>query len=63
LIILKNYSIKFFYNYKLNYNNILFFDYLINIYKFKNLYKISFTLNKVSKSLNSYLNIYNEIMI
>ena len=52
-------NLNFFYNYNLKYGNICFYDTLINIYKYKNLYKVSFILNKVSKSLNNYLNIFN----
>jgi len=47
----KYYFSLFFYNYKI-------FDYVINVYKFKNLYKTSFSLNKASIYLNTYLSTY-----
>lgn len=59
IIILKNSNIQFFYNYLLLYDNINFYDILVNIYHYKDLYKVSPILNKVTKSLNNYLNILN----
>lgn len=39
-------------------SNVYFFDYLINIYKTKNFYKNSGTLNKASTFFNSYIKTY-----
>jgi len=57
--IIKNFNIKIFYNYLLLFDNINLFDNLVNIYHYKDLYKISPLLNKVTKSLNNYLNTFN----
>lgn len=57
--ILKLNNIKNFYIYLIRFNNIYLFDILINIYRYKDLYKISPILNKVTKSFNTYLNILN----
>lgn len=63
LIYKKNLILNFL-NLDLTFNSQVFFfnhnvfDYLVNIYKFKGLYKNSVTLHKVSSYLNSYLNVF-----
>ena len=45
-------------NYYLKCENIQIFDNLVNIYKFKNIYRTSFILNKASNYINTYINTY-----
>ena len=59
LKVYKNFSINLYYDYVLILNNTIFFEVLVNIYKYKNLYQISVILNKVSKYFNSYLTSFN----
>lgn len=58
IIILNSISIGSNYYFSLFFDNYKIFDYLINVYKFKNLYKTSFSLNKASIYLNTYLSTY-----
>ena len=58
IIILNSVSIRSNYYFSLFFDNYKIFDYLINVYKFKNLYKTSFSLNKASIYLNTYLSTY-----
>jgi len=44
--------------YNMHFFNFRIFDNLVNVYKYKNLYRNSFSLNKASIYLNTYLNTY-----
>lgn len=47
-----------FYYYSFFLENIYFFEYLINVYKYKQIYKFSYTLYKALKYFNTYINSY-----
>jgi hypothetical protein len=47
-----------FYYYSFFLENIYFFQYIINVYKFKYIYKFSYSLNKALKYFNTYINTY-----
>lgn len=58
-IIISNFlNIDYNINYNLYLDNIQIFDTIVNVYKFKNIYKTSFVLNKAANYSNTYINTY-----